>query len=143
MRTAAIAGRSSPASAGRRVFPGAGSVCTVVAAVSIYASAVPSGWRWPRPGLVIAAWTAGKMSSCRWRPVTRRTLATSDREEILRPGPLSVTVSITDLRLDGLDRLPGVRRGRSLLLAPRAGPVALRLGAAEGSAHDPEQLRDA
>src|SRR5258708_6013931 len=67
----------------------------------------------------------------------------SDREETLRPGPLSVTVSITDLRLEGRDRLAGVRRGRSLLLAPRAGLVASWLGAAEASAHDPEQVCDA
>ena len=55
------------------------------------------------------------------------TQARSDREEIRTPGALSVTVSITGLRLDPRDRLAGVHRARSLL-PRRAGLVASWLG---------------
>ena len=45
--------------------------------------------RWPPPGLVIAAWTVGKISNCWCRPVMRRTLATAGAGAARRNNPPS------------------------------------------------------
>jgi hypothetical protein len=71
------------------------------------------------------------------------TQARSDRAEILRPGPLSVPVSITDLRLDGQDRAAWRTARPQSVAGTASGPGRQLARGGGGSARDPEQLCDA